>query len=180
VFKALVVLSCPRWSCPSCPAGRIGPSYTPTLSSASAPSIGAFLDNGALGKKYASASEHLFAVEQSLLKHLKPPQAYQILISADGSWGVALEHRENNEQRAREFIWMDLQRASTSKEKHEKEKASAEAGWKDCDIVVELTEEGARARVSAAQSDQRSSEASRVDQPARVQHLRWTGDARSR
>jgi predicted P-loop ATPase len=106
-----------------------------------------FLDNGALGKKYASASEHLFAVEQALIKHLKLPQAYQILISADGSWGVALEHRENNEQRAREFIWTDLQRASTSREKHEKEKASAESGWKECDIIVELTEEGARARI---------------------------------
>lgn len=107
-----------------------------------------FLDSGALGKKYASASEHLFAVEQALLKHLKPPQAFQILISADGAWGVALEHRENNERKAREFIWNDLQRASSSKEKHEKDKASAEAGWKDCDIIVELTEDqGARARI---------------------------------
>jgi predicted P-loop ATPase len=107
----------------------------------------AFLDSGAIGKKYASASEQLFAVEQALLKHLAPPQAYQLLISADGSWGVALEHRENNERKAKEFIWNDLQRAATSKEKHEKDKASAAAGWKDCDIVVELTENGAQARI---------------------------------
>jgi predicted P-loop ATPase len=106
-----------------------------------------FLELGSLGRKYASASEHLFAVEQALLKNLKPAQAYQILISADGSYGIALEHRENSDRKAKEFIWNDLQRAATSKEKHEKDKASAEAGWKDCDIVVELVEDGARARI---------------------------------
>jgi predicted P-loop ATPase len=106
-----------------------------------------FLEAGAIGSKYASASEHLFAVEQALLRNLKPPQAYQILVSAEGSWGIALEHRENNERRAREFLWSDLQRAASSKEKHEKERASEETGWKECDIIIELTEEGARARI---------------------------------
>lgn len=107
----------------------------------------AFLESGALGKKYSSMSEHLFAVEQALVKHLKPPQAYQILISADGSFGVAMEHRENNERKALEFIWQDIQRAVSSREKHEVDKASTAAGWKDCDIIVALTEEGARARL---------------------------------
>lgn len=105
-----------------------------------------FLDHGSLGKKYASASEQLFAVEQALLRHLKPAQAYQILISAEGSWSVAMEHRENHEGRAREFLWTDLKRATDSKDKHEKDKASTEAGWKDCDIIVEIVEEGARAK----------------------------------
>jgi hypothetical protein len=62
-----------------------------------------FLESGALGKRYASLSEQLFAVEQALLKLLKPPQAFQILISAEGSYGVAMEHRENNDRRALEF-----------------------------------------------------------------------------
>lgn len=106
-----------------------------------------FLKNGSLGRRYASASEQLFAVEQALLKHLKRAQAYQILISADGSWGVALEHRENNETRAREFLWQDLERAQDNKNKYEKEKAVSSNGWKDCDIVVELTDDGARAKI---------------------------------
>jgi predicted P-loop ATPase len=106
-----------------------------------------FLDTGALGDRYSSASEHLFAVEQSLLKlGLKPAQAYQVLISAEGSWGVALEHREGKTEKAKAFVWDDLQRAATSKEKHEKDKAIQSAGWKDCDIVVEMTEDGAKAK----------------------------------
>jgi predicted P-loop ATPase len=106
-----------------------------------------FLESGALGKKYASASEQLFGIEQALLKLLKPPQAYQVLISAEGSYGVAMEHRENNDRRACEFIWTDLQRAAASKEKYEVDKAVTSAGWKDCDIIVTLTDEGARARL---------------------------------
>lgn len=107
----------------------------------------AFLESGALGKKYASASEQLFALEQALIKLLKLPQAYQILISADGSYGVAMEHRENNHRKACEFIWNDLKRAAQSKEKFEVEKASTATGWKDCDIIVANTEEGVRARL---------------------------------
>jgi predicted P-loop ATPase len=106
-----------------------------------------FLESGAIGSKYASASENLFAVEQALLKNLKPPQAYQVLVSAEGSWSIAIEHREGNERRAREFLWSDIKRAALSREKHETEKASAEAGWKDCDILVELVEDGTRARI---------------------------------
>ena len=105
-----------------------------------------FLDTGALGSKYASASEQLFALEQALLKHLKPAQAFQILVSAEGSWGVALEHREGKEDKARSFIWDDLQRAAKSKETHEKDKISKEHGWKECDIIVTITDDGARAR----------------------------------
>lgn len=106
-----------------------------------------FLDTGALGDRYSSASEHLFAVEQTLLRlGLKPAQAYQVLISADGAFNTALDHREGKAGKAKEFIWDDLQRASKSKERHEKEKAQTDAGWKDCNIVVEVTDEGAKAK----------------------------------
>lgn len=106
-----------------------------------------FLDSGALGSRYSSASEHLFAVEQVLLKlGLKPAQAYQVLISAEGSWSTALDHREGKSEKAKAFVWTDLQRAAQSKERHEKEKAVQSAGWKDCDIVVEMTEDGAKAK----------------------------------
>jgi predicted P-loop ATPase len=40
-----------------------------------------------------------------------------------------------------------VQRAAVSKERYEKDKAAVATGWKECDIVVELTEEGARAKV---------------------------------
>lgn len=106
-----------------------------------------FMETGALGRKYASASEQLFAVEQMLLKHLKPPQVYQLLISAEGSWGVALEHREGSEAKARDFIWQDIQRAALSKERYELDKAASASGWKDCDIIVELTDDGAKAKI---------------------------------
>lgn len=106
-----------------------------------------FLENGAIGSKYGSASEHLFAIEQRLLAlGLKAPQAYQVLISADGSWGVALEHREGKTDKAKEFIWEDLQRASKSKADHEKEKALQDAGWKECDIQITVDEEGPHAK----------------------------------
>jgi predicted P-loop ATPase len=104
------------------------------------------LRDGAVGDKYASASEHLFAVEQALVKHLKPAQAYQILISANGSWGVALEHREGSYEKAKRFIWDDLQRAAASKDKYDAEKAVAGTEWKECDIIVEMGENGARAK----------------------------------
>lgn len=107
----------------------------------------AFLETGALGSKYASNSEQLFALEQAMIKHLKPPQAFQILISADGSYGVAMEHRENNDRKAREFLWNDLKRAALSKEKHEIERTTTATGWKDCDIIVTATDEGVRARL---------------------------------
>lgn len=106
-----------------------------------------FIETGAIGSKYSSASEHLFAVEQRLLAlGLKPPQAYQVLLSAEGSWQVALEHRENKNDRAKEFLWEDLQRAAKAKIEHEKDRAAQDAGWKDCDIIVEVDEEGAHAK----------------------------------
>lgn len=105
-----------------------------------------FLENGAIGDRYSSASEHLFAAEQALLRHLKPPQVYQLLISAEGAFGVALEHRENSATKAKEFIWNDIQRAASSKERHEKEKASVAAGWQECEIITEMSEDGVAAK----------------------------------
>ena len=105
-----------------------------------------FLEYGSLGRKYASASEQLFAAEQALLKTLKPEQAYQILISAEGTWGIALEHREGKADKAKAFIWDDLQRAKKSAENFAKDKAAQEYGWKECDIQVTITEDGARAK----------------------------------
>lgn len=107
-----------------------------------------FIKNGVIGDRYASASEHLFGAMQALLRHAKIGQAYQILISADGSYGVALDHREGKAEKAKTFIWDDLHRAAKSKEKHEEEKAAESAGWRDCDIVVETVEgEGTRAKL---------------------------------
>lgn len=105
-----------------------------------------FIEDGVIADRYASASEQLFAAEQALLKHLKPAQAYQILISAEGSWTVALEHRENDSTKAREFIWSDLLRAAAGREKREADRASATSGWKECDIRVEVVDDQARAK----------------------------------
>ncbi len=106
-----------------------------------------FLATGAIGARYASASEHLFAAEQALLRHLKPPQVFQVVVSAEGSWGVALEHREGSAQKAREFVWADVRRAAEARERGEKDRASSVAGWKDCEIEVEVTEDGPRAKL---------------------------------
>lgn len=107
----------------------------------------AFLETGALGGKFASASEQLFSVMQSLIKHLGAPQAYQLLISAEGSWGVALDHREHNERRALQFIWSDLNRAKVAKEKHEGERNAQAETWKECEIEIEHTDDGPRAKI---------------------------------
>lgn len=106
-----------------------------------------FITDGSVADRYASASEQLFAVEQALSKHLKLPQAYQILISAEGSWSVALEHRGDNDQKAREFIWIDLQRAAAGRERREQEKALTTSDWKACDIRVEIVDDVARAKL---------------------------------
>jgi predicted P-loop ATPase len=106
-----------------------------------------FIKSGHVPEKYASASEALFAAEQQLLKYLKAPQAYQVLISGQGSWETALEHREGSPTKAREFIWTDLGRASETKDKREKDTAAEASGWRECGIDVELTEDGARAKM---------------------------------
>lgn len=105
-----------------------------------------FMKEGTLGKKYASASEQLFAVEMALLKHVKPEQAYQLLVSAPGTWGVALEHREGHHEKALDFVWTDIQRARQGREAVEQDRENVASVWAQCQIVVETTEDGTRAK----------------------------------
>ncbi len=106
-----------------------------------------FLERGEVSSRYASASEQLFAVEAALIKNVKDRHtAYQILVSAEGSWNVALEHRDGDAAKARAFLWNDLRRALEAKAKKEKERAEEESTWKSCGIDVEVTDDGARAK----------------------------------
>jgi predicted P-loop ATPase len=105
-----------------------------------------FLKEGTLGKKYASASEQLFAIEMALLKHLKPAQAYQVLISAPGSWHTAMEHRESIVEKALDFVWNDLQRARAGHEDFEQDRQNTASVWADCQILTEVVDDTVRAK----------------------------------
>jgi hypothetical protein len=107
-----------------------------------------FIETGAVGAKYASASEALFAAEQQLLKYLKPAEVYQILISGDGSWHTAMEHRENSSEKAKAFLWDDINRCNQMKLEREKAQQAEASTWRDCGIDTELTEDGARAKLT--------------------------------
>lgn len=71
------------------------------------------LDEGAHGEKYASRSEHLAGVVTRLTRSgMAPEGIFTVLVSADGAWQCALDHREGDAKDAVDFLWRQVQRVT--------------------------------------------------------------------
>lgn len=93
-------------------------------------------------ERYPSRSEHVPGLIARLARAgLTAEQAFSTLISANGTWTYALQHRDGSGEKARAFLWAEVQNAFSWVEQKRDEEHTARdaelAPWLDNLIYVE-------------------------------------------